>query len=212
MVFVIHRDKRRKTARPGIADAAPIGVDFDFVIHNANCNRKSKCYNPRMHIKIVQVGKTKRDYEGLECEFLKRLTVFAKVENIFLKELDGGCVSQRSQKARGASKSNQEGSKKSALNADAFIVVLDERGVEFDSMEFAQFLKNQQSGRTSGKSPGKITFIIGGTFGLSDVIKKQADILLSLSKMTFTHQMTKIILLEQLYRAFCIISGKEYHY
>lgn len=173
-----------------------------------------------MHIKIVQVGKTKRDYEGLEAEFLKRLTVFAKVENIFLKEFDGGCVSQRSQKARGASKSNQESSKQfakdkhlfSALNSDAYIVVLDEVGIEFDSMEFAELLKKQQSGNLSGKSPGKITFVIGGAFGLPDAIKKQADILLSLSKMTFTHQMTKIILLEQLYRGFCIISGKEYHY
>lgn len=174
-----------------------------------------------MHIKIIQVGKTKRDYEGLESEFLKRLTVFAKVENVCLKEFDaGGCVPQRSQKARGASKSNQEGSKQSAkdkhlfsaLRVGAFFVVLDEKGKEMTSHQFSDFLKRQQSGNTSGKNPGKITFVIGGAFGLPDAIKKQAGILLSLSKMTFTHQMTKIILLEQLYRGFCIISGKEYHY
>lgn len=141
-----------------------------------------------MHIKIIQVGKTKRDYEGLEGEFLKRLKVFAKVETVFLKEIAG------------------------PLNSDDFLVVLDEKGKDMTSHQFAQFLKNQQSGNTSGKNPGKITFVIGGAFGLPDAIKKQADILLSLSKMTFTHQMTKIILLEQLYRGFCIISGKEYHY
>lgn len=173
-----------------------------------------------MHIKIVQVGKTKRDYEELESEFLKRLTVFAKIENVCLKEIDGGGVPQRIQKARVTSKSNKEGSKQFAkdkhlfapLNSDDLIVVLDEKGKEMTSHQFADFLKNQQSGNTSGKNPGKITFVIGGAFGLPDAIKKQADILLSLSKMTFTHQMTKIILLEQLYRGFCIISGKEYHY
>lgn len=141
-----------------------------------------------MHIKIVQVGKTKRDYEELESEFLKRLKVFAKVENIVLKEIDG------------------------PINSDDFLVVLDEKGKDMTSHQFADFLKKQQSGNTSGKNPGKITFVIGGAFGLPDAIKKQADLLLSLSKMTFTHQMTKIILLEQLYRALCIISGKEYHY
>lgn len=155
-----------------------------------------------MHIKIIQIGKTKRDYEELEAEFLKRLTVFAKVENVCLKEFDNAGVGQRT----------HEGSKKSALNTEDLLVVLEENGKELSSKQFAEFLKKQQSGNTSGKNPGKITFIIGDAFGLPDAIKKQADILLSLSKMTFTHQMTKIILLEQLYRGFCILKGKSYHY
>ena len=81
-------------------------------------------------------------------------------------------------------------------------ILLDEKGENYTSLEFADFIKNQS----------EINFLIGGVYGLSEQAKNKAVKKIALSKMTFTHEMTRIILLEQLYRAFCIIKGKKYHY
>ena len=86
------------------------------------------------------------------------------------------------------------------------LVVLDEVGRQMDSKKFAGFVEGYKNQGVS------LTFVIGGPFGLSPAVKARADILLSFSKMTFTHQMIRIFLLEQIYRAFSIISGKEYHH
>lgn len=81
-------------------------------------------------------------------------------------------------------------------------ILLDEKGENYTSLEFADFIKNQN----------EINFLIGGVYGLSEQAKDKAVKKIALSKMTFTHEMTRIILLEQLYRAFCINKGKKYHY
>ena len=73
------------------------------------------------------------------------------------------------------------------------------------NIDFADIIKNQKD---SGQ---KITFIIGGAFGLSNDVKAKANLTLSLSKMTFTHEMARLFLMEQVYRAFSIIAGKGYH-
>jgi len=76
----------------------------------------------------------------------------------------------------------------------------------FTSIEFSELLgKANDSGEN-------IVFVIGGAYGLSEGLKRSAKVLLSLSKMTFTHQMIRFFLLEQIYRGFCILKGKEYHY
>jgi 23S rRNA (pseudouridine1915-N3)-methyltransferase len=91
------------------------------------------------------------------------------------------------------------------MNLRDFIVVLDEKGKNFSSVEFSKFLRNQ-------KDVGQnITFVIGGPYGLSNGVKSHANLIFSMSKLTFTHQMVRIILLEQIYRGFCIMAGKEYH-
>lgn len=81
-------------------------------------------------------------------------------------------------------------------------VLLDERGEKFSSIDFADFLKNKS----------EISFAIGGVYGPSQQIKEKATLKIALSKMTFTHEMARLILLEQLYRGFAINKGKKYHY
>lgn len=93
-----------------------------------------------------------------------------------------------------------------SIPGDEFVVALDERGKEMSSIDFAGFLGGKLD---TGQA---LTFVIGGAFGLSEAVKKRADLKLSFSKMTFTHQMIRIFLLEQIWRGFCIIKGKEYHH
>ncbi len=137
-----------------------------------------------MRLKIITIGRVRERYlrEGIS-EFLKRLTPFAKVEIIELKD---------------------EGMKKEAgrlekyLSPDTF--VLDERGKELPSGEFAALLKNN----------AHLTFIIGGHEGVDESIKRKSK-LLSLSRMTLLHEMARLILLEQIYRASMINSGRRYY-
>jgi len=89
----------------------------------------------------------------------------------------------------------------------AYLVALDERGREFTSHEFAQFLNDRLE---SGVR--EIAFVIGGAMGLDEGITGKANAVLALSRWTFTHEMARLVLLEQLYRAFTIIKGKTYHY
>lgn len=86
------------------------------------------------------------------------------------------------------------------------MILLDERGREFDSISFAEYL-NGLEGRVS-----KLLFVIGGPFGFSEEVYKRADALLSLSKLTFSHQLVRVIFMEQLYRAYTILKGEPYHH
>jgi len=92
------------------------------------------------------------------------------------------------------------------LTQTDFLIALDERGKLFDSRGFAAELGRLME---SGRRP---VFLTGGPFGLSDRVRERADVLLSLSKLTFTHEMARLILSEQVYRALTIIKGKAYHY
>ncbi len=155
-----------------------------------------------MKIIILQVGKAKENEVQMLCdEWIKRLSPFLRIEIKTLKETSPSktfpidrCIAEEGKGIL------------DAVDKDSFVVALDEKGREMKSIEFADFLATKQDeGRT-------VTFIIGGAFGLSDEVKKRADILMSMSKMTFTHQMVRLFLLEQIYRGFCIIKGKEYHH
>ena len=94
-----------------------------------------------------------------------------------------------------------------SVTADDYIVLLDERGKEFRTIEFAAFIEKQFM--TSGK---RIVFIIGGPWGFSTEVYERADYSMSLSKMTFPHQLVRLLFLEQLYRSFTIIKGEPYHH
>lgn len=146
-----------------------------------------------MKICILQVGKTKeKAYEQIEAEFLKRLQPFADVQTITVK------TSEYEQE-------NQELLKK--IPKDHLVVALDREGTPLSSEAFAARL-----GKLRDFEGGKIVFVIGGPKGLSPEIKQRAKVILSFSHMTFTHQMVRLFLLEQLYRAFTILTGKTYHY
>lgn len=154
-----------------------------------------------MKIKIIQVGKTKDAYleEGLR-EFLKRIGPFFKIEIITLRDV-------KSSKTYTAERCKKEESYQilSAIDEGDFVICLDEHGQEKSSVEFADLLsKLSDSGRPTA-------IIIGGVYGLDQSILKRCEVILSFSKMTFTHQMIRLFLLEQIYRAGCIIRGKEYH-
>ena len=93
-----------------------------------------------------------------------------------------------------------------ALKPSDKVVLLDERGKERRSIEFASWLEAQQ------QASRNLVFVIGGPYGFSDAVYKRADELISLSAMTFSHQMVRLIFTEQLYRACTIIKGEPYHH
>ena len=152
------------------------------------------------HLTIIQIGKTKnRSIEELEKEYIKRLKSYAEVKVLTLK--DGG----KGEKDRIKKEEGRNILKKVPENS--FVVALHEKGKEYTSDEFAKFMgKKQDAGSTN------ITFIIGGCYGLDEEVLNRADIRLSFSSFTFTHELIRPLLYEQLYRCFTLIEGKKYHY
>nr|WP_251027548.1 23S rRNA (pseudouridine(1915)-N(3))-methyltransferase RlmH [Bacillus sp. ISL-41] len=158
-----------------------------------------------VNISIVTVGKLKEKYlkQGIE-EYLKRLGSYAKVEVIEVpdekapEELSDTEMIQVKQK---------EGERILAkIGPDTFVIALAINGKLKSSEELADTLDKLA---TYGKS--KIAFVIGGSLGLSDEVLKRADEQLSFSKMTFPHQLMRLILVEQIYRAYRINRGEPYH-
>ncbi len=92
------------------------------------------------------------------------------------------------------------------VRPDDFLVLLDDKGKSFTSLEFASWLERRQM------EPRNMIFVVGGAYGFSDEMYRRADFRLSLSKMTFSHQIVRAIFAEQLYRAFSIIGGLPYHH
>lgn len=150
-------------------------------------------------IKIIAVGKTKQRFilDGMQ-EYNKRLTKYSKVVWKILPDTKlSSSINIDIVKDKEAKKIL------SHIKESDFVVALDEKGKQFTSLGFSRLISQRNQ---------SITFIIGGVYGLSDIIKKRVDLLLSFSKSTMTHQMIRLVLAEQLYRAFTIITGKKYHY
>ena len=159
-----------------------------------------------LHINIICLGKLKEKYwREATDEYLKRLSPFAKVE---IKELKEESFGEKSGPI--TVKQNEALKIKAVLvgHADDFIIILDEHGKQFSSVDFSNLISS--SSNTSLSS--SISFILGGPLGLDESILKIADLKLSLSAMTFTHQMARVFLLEQIYRAMMIANGRKYHY
>jgi 23S rRNA (pseudouridine1915-N3)-methyltransferase len=151
-------------------------------------------------IKIIVVGKTKDDFTNAAIkEFTKRLSRFCDLEIV---EVKASKFLDNIEKAK-----NEESQRILAkLDKNALNISLDEQGKQFSSVEFANFIGTQlNQGR-------HLTFIIGGAYGLNEDVKSMSQKTISLSKMTFTHQMVRVIFLEQIYRAFCINTNKSYHH
>ena len=149
-------------------------------------------------IKVITVGSIKEKYlkEAIE-EYLKRLKKYTNIEIIEVK--DEGLVEEK--------KSIQlEGEKISKhLSQKDYIITLEIEGKQVSSEELAEKLNQIQIENSN------ITFIIGGSYGLSEEIKQKAKMHLSFSKMTFPHQLFRVLLLEQIYRAFKILNNESYH-
>ena len=155
-----------------------------------------------MNIKIIALGKIKEKFlkEGID-EFLKRLTPYASLEIIEIPAIEI--------KDENLTKKvlEEEGQKiLSHIKSQSYVITLEIKGKMFTSEEFADKIKELTNIGTS-----EIVFVIGSSCGLSPIVSNRANLKLSLSKMTFLHQFTRLILLEQTYRAFKIIKGETYH-
>ncbi len=154
-----------------------------------------------LKIKIITIGSVKeRTYNDLIKEYLKRLRPYAKIE---ILELKTESFKRESDKDK-TKKIEGERILKSIEKCDnARIFLLEEEGREFDSLEFADFLD---------KDTREIIFVIAGTLGFSPKVKERIKTSISLSRLTFPHEMARVILLEQIYRGITINKNKKYHY
>lgn len=158
-----------------------------------------------MKVTVIAVGKLKEKYlkEGVG-EYAKRLSRFCDLQ---LVEVEDEQAPETLSAAQELQIKQKEAAKVlSKLKEGSFLIVLDVKGSKKSSEEFASTLR---SCFNSGRS--NITFVIGGSLGLDPDLVKKADLRLSLSDMTFPHQLTCLILLEQIFRAFKIINGEVYH-
>jgi 23S rRNA (pseudouridine1915-N3)-methyltransferase len=153
-----------------------------------------------MRLEIIYPGKTKEKYlqKGID-EYIKRLGRYVKIRIHETKETKD--------KGNDNSVKEKEGQKLLAkVQKSSFLVVLDPSGEQKSSEGLADSLSKWE-----GQGRQAVVFIIGGPAGLSREVIGQADEILSLSKMTFTHEMARLILLEQIYRAYTIKAGTKYH-
>lgn len=158
-----------------------------------------------MNIDVIAVGKIKEKFieDGIR-EYVKRLKPYCNINIIEVN--DEKAPEGLSEKEKEAIML-KEGSKIiDKIRKGSFIISLCIEGRQMDSVEFARYIEDVM---TAGNS--NITFVIGGSLGLHDYIKSKSDLKLSFSKMTFPHQLMRLILVEQIYRAFKIMKGETYH-
>lgn len=156
-----------------------------------------------MNIVLLTVGKTEASYwkEAL-AEYQRRLQHYVPFELQVLPDI------KNTKNLTKTEQKNQEGILiRKALQAGDWCVLLDEQGKEYTSMEFAAYLEKKIQIVSR-----RLVFVIGGPYGFSDEVYQMASERLSLSKMTFSHQMIRPIFVEQLYRAMTILRGEPYHH
>lgn len=156
-----------------------------------------------MQIKLLAIGKTdNRHLQFLIDEYSKRLSFYVRFNIEIIPDIKNSKnLSEKQQKTK-------EGElilKK--LNASDILILLDEGGKQMDSLGFANYLQKHMN---SGVK--QVVFVIGGPYGFSDEVYKKANGKLSLSKMTFSHQMIRLFFIEQLYRGFTILRNEPYHH
>jgi len=156
-----------------------------------------------MKITFLTVGKTEDAYlkDGIE-KYVKRLKHYTRLEIIDLPELKNTkALTAEQQKTREA-----ELILKKITPAD-FVILLDEKGAELSSKQFANYLDKKNISVSAS-----LVFVVGGPYGFDQSVYARANDKLSLSRMTFSHQMVRLFFVEQLYRAFTIIKGEPYHH
>ena len=156
-----------------------------------------------MKIKIIAVGKVKEKYlkEAIE-EYRKRLQKFCDLQIVEVDE----SVAKVENEANIKKVLSEEAKEILKLIKNEYVIVLDIKGKEFSTEEFAEKIKNVKLDGISD-----IVFIIGGSYGLDEEVKKRAELRFSFSKLTFPHQLFRVILLEQIYRIFKIENNEPYH-
>lgn len=158
-----------------------------------------------LNMRIVCVGKLREQfYMEAFNEYSKRLSAYCKFECVELNETKLG--SSPSDKEIAAALDKEAVDIERALGKDAYVIAMCVEGKQLKSEDFAQKINSLA---VSGR--GRICFVIGGSFGISQRIKQRADMRLSMSEMTFPHHLARVMLAEQIYRAFKIIKGSKYH-
>ena len=155
-----------------------------------------------MKIKIIALGKIKEKFlkDGIE-EFMKRLTPYATVEIIELNPIE---IKDENLTDKILA---EEGEKILAQIKDtSYVITLEICGKQLSSEDFAEKIND-----ISRSGISELIFVIGSSCGLADSVSKRADFKLSMSRMTFLHQFARLILVEQIYRAFKILKGEKYH-
>ncbi len=155
-----------------------------------------------MTIKLIYIGKTFQSFitEGCE-EFEKRLKKYAKVEVLILPDIkQAGSLEPTQLKKQEAQLVLKQ------LKNEDVLVLLDERGIQFSSVDFSKNLQEKMNRGTK-----TLCYVVGGAFGFDESLYQRANEKLSFSKMTFSHQMIRLFLAEQIYRAFTILKNEPYH-
>ena len=156
-----------------------------------------------MNIELIVVGKTDmKEVEALVSMYTKRLNHYVKFAITTIADV------RNTKKLSEAEQKRLEGEQILRLIAESdSVVLLDEHGAELRSIEFAELLQRRMSAGTK-----RLIFVIGGPYGFSEAVYQRANSKLSLSKMTFSHQIVRAIFTEQLYRAFTILRNEPYHH
>jgi len=156
-----------------------------------------------MKIRFFVVGKTSfDDLKVGEQRYQQRLGHYCTFERIEIPDVKNPKALSQAQ-----IKEKEGALILAKVNSTDFLVLLDENGKQFSSIDFAAWLSQRQL-----QHNGAFVFVIGGAYGFSSAVYDRAQFKLSLSKMTFSHQMVRMIFLEQLYRAFSILKGEPYHH
>lgn len=158
-----------------------------------------------MKVRILTIGKLKEKYlvNGIN-EYVKRLNAYCKVEMVEVP--DEPIPDNASENVENIIKDKEANKIVSKIKDDEYVIVLDLHGKEIDSVTFSKHIENCM---IQGKST--ITFVIGGSLGLGKSLLQRANYRLCFSQMTFPHQLMKLILVEQIYRAFKIMNNQTYH-
>jgi 23S rRNA (pseudouridine1915-N3)-methyltransferase len=148
------------------------------------------------------IGKTSPAYLqiGLD-DFAGRIKKYVPFETVIIADIkDAGSYAARDRLLKEGEKVLQK------LIPQDYLILLDEGGKEFSSVQFSQFIEKELN-----KSYKKLIFLVGGSFGFSTELQQRANLKISLSKMTFSHQMVRLFFLEQIYRGFTILNNEPYH-
>ena len=155
-------------------------------------------------VRLVCVGKLKESWLSAACaEYVKRLSRYC---SLTVTELAEHTLPEKPSAAQISAALEKEGAEIIKACEGCYAVAACVEGTQMSSEELSQTLD-----RLSADGKGKLAFVIGSSHGLSDTVKRRADMRLSVSKMTFPHQLFRVMLLEQIYRAFSISAGATYH-
>lgn len=192
---------------PGKYSALSSRYDFIFA-YFCVCAKLHEMFGAgkeKMKITLITVGKIKESYlKAAIAEYSKRLGAYCKLE--IIEVADEKTPEQRSEHQTQLILAKEAERILKAVKEDSFVITLEIDGNPLSSEQFAQKL-----GNLAVQGVSHLTFIIGGSLGLGEEVRKRSDYALSFSKMTFPHQLMRVILLEQIYRGYRIIAGAPYH-